>query len=90
MCKEFSNFPNGQEIHGEHIHRSRKCGTRENFEAISNIKLQLHLETHTRIWPEREVVTARSNNGKANDNKSTSKSTQQRQRIGDGNNLRER
>ena len=57
------NFQN--RICGTHPHKQKTLDNGEFFEAISDIKLQLHLETHTRIWPEREVVTARSNNGKA-------------------------
>ena len=88
ICKKLSEW--ARNIWGTHPEKQKTLDNGEFFEAISNIKLQLHLETHTRIWPEREVVTARCNNGKANYNKSMSKSTQQRQRIGDGNDLRER
>ena len=66
ICKEFSEW--ARNIWGTHPQKKKTWDKGEFFEAISNIKLQLHLETRTRIWPEREVVTARSNNGKANYN----------------------
>ena len=55
---------------GTHPQKQKTWDRGEFFEAISNIKIQLHLEMHTSICPEREVVVARSSNGKANYNKS--------------------
>ena len=63
-------FRMGKKYVGNSSAEAETWGKGEFFEAISNIELQLHLEMHARICPEREVVIARSNNGKANYDKS--------------------
>ena len=45
ICKEFSEW--ARNIWGTHPEKQKTLDNGEFFEAISNIKLQLHLETRT-------------------------------------------
>ena len=66
IYKEFPEW--ARNIWGIHPHKQKTWDEGQFFEAF--FKLQLHLEMYTRICQGCEVVIARSNNGKANYNKS--------------------